>query len=447
MTVISLILYLLPTPEGLTQSGYRIIIVALIALTLIVTETLPLPGTAFIIIVLEVFFGIGDANSVSKSFMNDAVFFIMGSLMLAVAIVRQGWDERIALGIIRFTGNKTYWVTFGFASVSAIISSFIGEHTVVAIMLPIALTLIRFTSKAGKNVTNLSANILFSIAYGSLIGSIGTPSGGGRNVILLNYWREFGMLDISYIQWMVYTYPLILIQIPILSWLLNKIFPPEFKILDSGIRRLKQQVAVSEPLSVKKIGSLGIFFMIFLGWVFLSDTVGLGIIALSGVVLYLITGIVTWEDLNKHVNWGVVFLFGATISLGYQINHTGAAQWIVNNLISLGENVLLSFPILTDGLVIIMTTIFANVLSSSATVAVLAPITLNFPGDTMHLGLITAIASAFGYLTAVAAPACTIIYTTGLVRSKDFLKVGLKMGIISIFLLIIYANVYWPLLR
>ena len=407
---------------------------------------MPLPGIAFIIIILEVYFGIGDANSIAHSFMNDAVFFIMGSLMLAVAIVRQGWDKRIALGIIKLTGNKTHRVAFGFAAISAILASFVGEHTVAAIMLPIALTLIKFTSRDHEKVTRLSAYLLFSIAYGSLIGSVGTPSGGGRNVILIHYWQEFGMSDISYLGWMKFAYPIIIIQIPILSWVLWKTFPPEYTNLDTGVRRLKAQVSKSDTITPQQILALVIFFMVFLGWILFSESIGLGIIALTGVVLYLVTGLVSWDDLNKHVNWGVVLLFGATISMGAQINHTGAAVWLANNVIELGGEMMSSFPIITDSVVVLLTTLLANVLSSSATVAVLGPITLNLPGDSLHIGLIMAMSSAFGYLTAVAAPACTIIYASGMVRAKDFLKIGWKIGLISIIILIIYANTYWLLI-
>jgi sodium-dependent dicarboxylate transporter 2/3/5 len=68
---------------------------------------------------------------------------------------------------------------------------------------------------------------------------------------------------------------------------------------------------------------------------------------------------------------------------------------------------------------------------------------MNLGSDTLHMGLVTAIASAFGYFTAVAAPACTIVYSSGMVKAKDFLKVGWKMGLVSIILLVIYANTYW----
>jgi len=209
--MVGIILMLLPTPGGLTLEGYRIIIIVITALMLIVTEPIPLPAIAMYILVTEVYFGIGSANDIAKSFMNDAVFFIMGSLMLAVAIIKQGWDTRIALGIIKITGNKTANIAFGFTAISAILSSFIGEHTVAAIMLPIGMTLIHFTSENDEKVQNLSAVLLFSIAYGCLVGSIGTPSGGGRNVIMVDYLRSSN-LSISYIDWMIRVYPLVLIQ-------------------------------------------------------------------------------------------------------------------------------------------------------------------------------------------------------------------------------------------
>jgi len=445
--IIASILLVLPTPSGLSLAGYRVLIIVFIALTLIITESLPLPGIAFIIITLEVYFGIDEPNAVAKSFMNDAVFFIMGSLMLAVVIIRQGWDKLIALGIIKLTGNSTLKVAIGFATISAILASFVGEHTVAAIMLPIALTLINYTSKDKKRVANLSALLLFSIAYGSLIGSVGTPSGGGRNVLLLHYWSEFGLERISYLEWMKFAYPLIFIQIPILTLILRKSFPPEYKKLDTGIRRLKVQVAKTDIINFKKVLALIIFIGVFLGWILFSEKIGLGIIALTGVVLYLVTGCVDWDDLNKHVNWGVILLFGATISMGAQINHTGAAVWLSEIAIRLGGDLMLSSSLFTDSVVIILTTLLANVLSSSATVAVLGPITMHLPGDPFHLGLITAISSAFGYFTVVAAPACTIIYASRMLRAKDFLKVGWKMGVVSILLLIIYANTYWFILK
>jgi sodium-dependent dicarboxylate transporter 2/3/5 len=440
--VIGLILFFLPSPAGLSLTGYRTIIIVITALMMIITEPIPLPAIAMYILVMEVYFGIGSANEIAESFMNDAVFFIMGSLMLAVAIVKQGWDTRIALGIIKLTGNKTSNIVFGFTAISAILSSFIGEHTVAAIMLPIAMTLIRFTSSDPNKVSNLSAVLLFSIAYGCLVGSIGTPSGGGRNAIMISYFRDAN-LSISYIDWMIKIYPLVLIQIPIVAWILQKSFIPEYSQLDSGVRKLAIQVAKSRKMTGRNTVAALIFFLVFLGWVFFSESIGLGTIALTGVLAYMIGGFVRWEDLNRNTHWGVIILFGATVSLGVNIKATGAANWLANQVINLFGELMETFPFVSDAIVVLMTTTLANVLSSSATVAVLGPVTLNMGSDPMHSGLVTAIASAFGYFTAVAAPACTIVYSSGMVKAVDFLKVGWKVGIMSMILLVIYVNTYW----
>lgn len=444
--VISVFLLFIPAPSGLSIEGYRSIVIVITALMLIVTEPIPLPAIAMYILVMEVYLGIGSANDIAKSFMNDAVFFIMGSLMLAVAIIKQGWDARIALGIITLTGNKTRNIVFGFTAISAILASFIGEHTVAAIMLPIAMTLIHFTSEDKEKVQNLSAVLLFSIAYGALIGSIGTPSGGGRNVIMIDYLRDSG-LSISYINWMLRVYPLVLIQIPIVSWVLMKSFTPEFIKLDSGVRKLVVQVAKSAEMTGRNTIAAVIFLLVFAGWIFFSESVGLGTIALTGVLMYLVGGFVKWEDLSKNTHWGVILLFGSTISLGSNIKATGAAVWLAESIVNFIEPVINKLPFVADLIVTVMTTTMANVLSSSATVAVLGPITMNMGQDSMHMGMVTAIASAFGYFTAVAAPACTIVYSSGLVNAKDFLKVGWKMGVISIVLLVIYANTYWLFFR
>ncbi len=440
--VIGTILFSLPAPSGLSSTGYHTLIIVIIAIILIIFEPIPLPGTALLIIILEVLFGIASPNAAANSFMSDAVFFIMGSLMLAVAIVSQGLDKRLALGIIRLTGNKTWKIVLGFVGISALLSSFIGEHTVTAMMMPVGLTLVRYADKDYKKVRNLTALILFSIAYGSAMGSIGTPSGGGRNVIMLDYWRGFGIADISYLEWMRYAYPMLLVEIPLAAIILWFTFKPERKILDSAVRKLKIQVAKSGSIKGSEVLAIVIFVAVFLGWVFLSPILGLGIIALIGVVLYLIFGLIKWEDLNKNTNWGVIILFGAAISIGIQMKETGAALWVAEQAISGLELITPNVDSLRWFVAVFLTGILTNLLSNAATVAVIGPIVLNMGGDAVILGFSTAIASAFAYLTIVASPTCMIIHSSGLVKSRDYLKAGWKMFLMSVTVLYIISH-FW----
>ncbi len=443
---ISIFLFYIPSPESLTPEGHRTLIIVVIALILIIGEVIPLPAVAILILILEVIFGIDTPNGVATSFMSDAVFFIMGSLMMAVAIVSQGLDKRLALGIIKLTGNKTWRIVFGFVAISSILSSFIGEHTVAAMMLPVALTLIRNTSDDPKTVHRLSTILLFSIAYGCAMGSIGTPSGGGRNVIMIGYISEFGLGNISYLEWIKYAYPMLLLEIPIAAALLWMTFKPDQRILDSAVRKLKVKVTKAGKMTGNQMMAIGIFILVFLGWVFLSPYLGLGIVALIGVFLYLSFGLIEWHDINRNTNWGVILLFGAAISLGIQMKETGAAEWVATQSINGMSMFINDLGFMQWFISVFLTGILTNFLSNAATVAVLGPVVLDMGGNPIILGISTSIASSFAYLTIVASPTCMIIHSSGLVKSSDYLKAGWKLFVISIFLLFLISNLYWPYL-
>ena len=445
--LLSLTLFYLPTPEGLSSQGHRIIIIVLVALILIMSESIPLPAVAILILIMEVVLGVDTADGVASSFMSDAVFFIMGSLMLAVSIVYQGLDKRLALIVLNFTGNKTWRIVLGFMFFSAILSSFIGEHTVAAMMLPVALSLIKNVGMNKIRSSNLSTILLFSIAYGAAIGSVGTPSGGGRNAIMIGYLSEFGLGKLSYLTWMKFAYPLLLIEVPIATFILWFTFKPSQKIMDSAVRKLKVQVAKSDDLNGQQKLAIGVFVFVFFSWIFLSPYIGLGIVALIGVFLYLSFGLIDWSEINRNTNWGVILLFGAAISLGIQMKETGAAFWLAEKALLYIGVVFQNENIGRWFITVVMTGILTNILSSAATLAVLGPIVLDMGGNPLVTGISTSIASAFSYLTIVASPTCMIIHSTGLIRSRDYLKAGWKLFIMSVVLLMLISKYYWPLIQ
>ena len=445
--LLSLTLFYLPTPEGLSSEGHRIIIIVLVALILIMSESIPLPAVAILILIMEVVLGVDTADGVASSFMSDAVFFIMGSLMLAVSIVYQGLDKRLALIVLNFAGNKTWRIVLGFMFFSAILSSFIGEHTVAAMMLPVALSLIKNVGMNKIRSSNLSTILLFSIAYGAAIGSVGTPSGGGRNAIMIGYLSEFGLGKLSYLTWMKFAYPLLLIEVPIATFILWFTFKPSQKIMDSAVRKLKVQVAKSDDLNGQQKLAIGVFVFVFFSWIFLSPYIGLGIVALIGVFLYLSFGLIDWSEINRNTNWGVILLFGAAISLGIQMKETGAAFWLAEKALLYIGVVFQNENIGRWFITVVMTGILTNILSSAATLAVLGPIVLDMGGNPLVTGISTSIASAFSYLTIVASPTCMIIHSTGLIRSRDYLKAGWKLFIMSVVLLMLISKYYWPLIQ
>jgi len=449
----------MPTPAGLSHEGHIVLAMSLMATIMFVTEPVPLPTVAFLIVVGQVILLGLSSNVVAKSLMTDSVLFIMGSLMLAVAIVKQKLDKRIAWMIVRVTGTKTVWIAFGISVASGVLASFVGEHTVAAMMLPVGITLITLTSDDPKKVRNLAAVLLFSISYGCSIASIGTPSGGARNAIMVGYWKEFffdptnadtSKFLIDYATWMMYAYPMFLIQLPFVTLILLSAFKPEYKDLSRACTRLRTQILLEGPLKPADWMAIVIFVAVLYGWIFLSAELGMGIIAILGAIGFLVAGLVRWDDVNSGVNWGVVWLYAAAISLGVQMKNTGAAGWIAENFVAMLAPIGADHGIGLWAAVSVLTTGVTNTMSNGAAVAVLGPIVLNLAEvageNPIIIGFITAVSSAFAYLTVVGTPACTIVYASGYLKTTDFLKVGWRMALMSTCLLLVVAYFYWPLL-
>ena len=193
-----------------------------------------------------------------------------------------------------------------------------------------------------------------------------------------------------------------------------------------------------------------LFFLVLVGWISVSGEIGMGTVAILGASAFLVFGLVQWEDFNSGVNWGVVLLYAAAISLGVEMKVTGAALWVAENFLAiltpLGANEGFGLWAAVSAL----TTLVTNTMSNGAAVAVLGPIVLKLAVAAQEspivIGFITAISSAFAYLTVIGTPACTIVYASGYLKTTDFLKVGWKMVLMSTIIMLTAAAIYWPML-
>ncbi len=449
----------MPVPGDLSREGMIVLTMSVVATILFVTEPVPLPTVALLIVVAQVVLLGLDSSVVAKTLITDSVLFIMGSLMLAVAVVKQKLDKRIAWLLIRVTGTRTSRICFGISLVSGLLASFIGEHTVAAMMLPVGITLISLTSDDPRKVRNLAVVLLLSIAYGASVAGIGSPSGGARNAIMIGYWKEFFYnpadpqsyrFIIDYVKWMTFAYPIFLMQLPFVTLILLFTFRPEYKDLSRAVVKLRAQVEKEGSMKRGDWMAIFLFFMTLMGWIFWSDEVGMGTIAILGSAAFLITGLVRWEDINSGVNWGVVMLYGAAISLGVEMKETGAALWVAEHFLSLLAPLGADHGFGLWAAVSALTTLVTNTMSNGAAVAVLGPIVLKVAVAAQEspivIGFITAISSSFAYLTVIGTPACTIVYASGYLKTTDFLIVGWKMVLMSTIIMLFAASVYWPLL-
>ena len=79
---------------------------------------------------------------------------------------------------------------------------------------------------------------------------------------MINYLNQAG-LSLSYFEWMLKIYPFVLIQLPIVTYIIMKTFKPEYENLDSSVRKLVIKVAKSRSMTGRNTLTVVIFFMIY----------------------------------------------------------------------------------------------------------------------------------------------------------------------------------------
>jgi len=425
------------------------------------TECIPLPGVAFCIGLILVFTGVVTRQEVAMLYWSDACWFIMGSLMFAAAFVKTGVDKRMCLMMFKkLAVPSAKWVTLIFFIIISPLAAFISDHALAAMFLPIGMLLYQNSlTREVPEDKELAKMLMIAIAMACNIGGPGAPSGGARNVIMMTYLNDMFGFDIGYFQWVTYCFPFILVMSPVTWFTVNLRFKPRITSLAPAMNQLQREIGKMGGWNSKQIWALIIFIVMVYGWftekVFYNMGIypvrlGIGVIAVAGAVAYLLTGVVNWRDYQDRVDWGVVWLYAGAIIFGRTLDSTGAAYWlarsVIDGLAPLGMDAGLPLMAISNGLTAVLT----NLMADGPAAAAVGPIALNMaglvhPGSTFlpFMAMGTAIASSFAYCLIIGTPPNAIVYASGYLEPKDYLRVGIPMWFFANVLIVLFTAVYW----
>ncbi len=423
---------LIPLP-GLSFAGHAAIALLIFAVIMWATEAAHLAVTSLIILFIQPIIGVESFNNAVIGFANPILFLMIGGFIMAEAIRKSGLAQRLTYAMLSKLGTSPGRSLFVSVFSTGLLSAWIENVVAFAMLLPIIkeIVLLMGVTNPEKGKSNYAKSMILGASFGSLAGGFGTEIGTAPNLMAAAY------THIPFVHWMIFGFPLAIAMMLVIWKGLGWIFPSEVKGIVGGDSILTEKMVKLGKISKnEKISIIILLFAIFL-WVTASYT---GIdsysVALIGAVLFILSGVISWRDAQKNVDWGLIVFFGGALSLGAALLNTGAAAWLINDLIGLmGSN---PATIAVMLVLMVIAVCITQVMSNIALSAILIPLSVILAqSQGLSVGTYAvpvAIACSLSFMFPMADPTVAMAYGSGYVSVKEIFKAGLPMVVVGIIL-------------
>jgi len=216
------------------------------------------------------------------------------------------------------------------------------------------------------------------------------------------------------------------------------------------IRLLRDQLGllvISEdegiPRRIRKAPWAIAILLIMLATV-VTELLSLPVAALGAAVLTVLTGCLRVEEARNAIEWRVIFLIAGMLTLGAAMQKTGAVQWIALTILSpvagLG-------PLAVTAVLLLITAALTLGISNHATAALIAPIAFSVAAnqglDPQPELLAVAVGTTAALFTPFAHPSFLLVMGPGGYKFRDYVRVGLPLGVLIFVTALIGLAVLW----
>jgi sodium-dependent dicarboxylate transporter 2/3/5 len=429
--VLAALVYAVTPPPDAMRAGLALFV--LIG-GLWMTQALHLSVTALLVPLLAVLAGLMGVREALSSFANPIIFLFLGGFALAAALQRHGLDQALSGGVLRLARGRRQRAVLLLFALTAALSMWISNTATAAMMLPLALGLLRGDDSIGPRE---KAFVLLGLAYSASIGGIGTLVGSPPNAIAA------AQAGLDFAGWLRIGLPMALLLAPLMVGVLWLVLRPQL----AG----RLAPATHEPIAWTRdrVLTVVIFALTAAGWVAgapLGRWLGVGadmdsLVALAAIVALVATRALDWTDIERQTQWGVLLLFGGGLALSQVMGSSGASRFLADQLVA----ALHAAPTLVVLVGVVAFVVFlTELVSNTASAALMVPI---FLGVASALGLSPtllaasiAVAASCAFMLPVATPPNAIVFGTGAVPAATMMRCGLLLNFVCIGVIVAVAT-------
>lgn len=432
---IAAIAALLATRAGLSTAIAWTVAVTVCCAAWWMLEAMPMALTALLPLAVLPLVGVLTPEQVAQSYGHPLILLLAGGFMLATALECNQAHRRLALAMVRlFGGHNGQRLVWGFVAATGLISMWISNTATTLMMLPVAMAvLVAYPDR------RLATPLMLGIAYAASIGGLGTPLGSPPNLVFMQVYGQATGTTPGFSDWLRFGLPTALVLLPLCAWWLGR-----------GLASSPAaEIPALGPWQPAERRVLAVFGLVALAWVTRSEPFGgwktwLDLpqandasVALLGVLLMALVPngrgapLLRWEAAER-IPWGALILFGGGIALAEAFDRSGLSQWLALHL----QQVVAAPVALRIALIALGVVLLSEIASNTAAAVLLMPLlaaAAKAAGvDPAQLMVPAALAASCGFMLPVATAPNAIAFGTGQVCSRDMLRHGAVMDLLSV---------------
>jgi len=179
----------------MTVEIFIVLVILGVSLMLFISEVIRMDLVALLVLGTLAITGLVDAEDAFAGFSNSAVITVWAMFILSEGLTRTGIADVIGRQVMRLAGRREIAMIFVIMITGAVLSAFMNNIGVAALMLPVVVDVARRTRIP-------ASRLLMPLAYSTLLGGLMTLIGTPPNLLIseslaLNGYEPFGLFDFT----------------------------------------------------------------------------------------------------------------------------------------------------------------------------------------------------------------------------------------------------------
>lgn len=322
---------LIPVPEGITAQSWRLL--AIFAATIMGSIVRPIPGAAVVLLGVTALplFRVLPIGEALTGYADPFVWLVLAAFFISRGMIKTGLGRRIAFLFIKAIGRHSLGLSYALASTEMILATVIPSTGARSggIIFPIAKSLAEaYESRPGPTARRLGAFLMSSVYQCNVIVCAMFLTGQASNPIIARFALETTGIEITYTRWAIAGIVPALLSLLLVPYLLYRVFPPEVKHTPAASQLASDELRAMGPMRWSERLMLLVFALVAILWMTNRlHGIDYATVALVGISVLLITGVLDWEDLiTEKAAWGVFIWYGGLVRMAEALGQTGITK-------------------------------------------------------------------------------------------------------------------------